>query len=162
MTWPLFLNGHIKDKTGSGSAAGAASAWARHLALCLQAFAHSKRGSYQIRKTWMNVVDKRAREFTSCPQNLAPMVTQAMRSVAKTARRCWAIPNLRPECEATVLQIPTPMSGRGDRIVLLRPYGGHVACSAQEYGYTGQWEVLRESRRTPALQPPALSGRCCL
>ena len=119
-------------------------------------------GSYQIRKTWMNVVDKRAREFTACPQNLAPMVTQAMRSVAKTARRCWAIPNLRPECEATVLRIPTPVSGRGDMIVLLRPYGGHVACSAQEYGYTGQWEVLRESRRTPALQPPALSGRCCL
>ena len=43
MTWSLFLNGYIKDKTGSGSAAGAASAWARHLALCLQAFAHNKR-----------------------------------------------------------------------------------------------------------------------
>ena len=162
MTWPLFLNGHIKDKTGSGSAAGAASACARHLALCLQAFAHNKRRFLPDSQDLDECCGQEGQRVHSLPSESSPNGHPSHAQCCQAARRCWAIPNLRPECEATVLRIPTPMSGRGDRIVLLRPYGGHVACSAQEYGHTGQWEVLRESRRTPALQPPALSGLCCL
>ena len=76
---------------------------------------------------------------TACTQNLAPMVTQAMRSVAKTAGRCWAIPNWRPESAASLLRILAPVTGRGDMIVLLRPYGGHgwQCAGLRVYGTVG-------------------------
>ena len=76
---------------------------------------------------------------TACTQNLAPMVTQAMRSVAKTAGRCWAIPNWRPASAASLLRILAPVTGRGDMIVLLRPYGGHgwQCAGLRVYGTVG-------------------------
>ena len=94
---------------------------------------------FKIRETWVKIVDRRAGVSTACIQNLSPMVTQAMRSVAKTAGKCWAIPNWRPDSAASLLRILAPVTGRGDMIVLLRPYGGHgwQCAGLRVYGTVG-------------------------